>query len=75
MPKEYPEYRETLEHLLNVFGREAIWVTSAELGRVEHADPRTVNRRYGIPSDVKGISITVLATRMCELARSGGKRH
>lgn len=64
---ELPEYRLVLENLIHHFGDKG-WIGIMELSEFERADYRTVRARYGIPANVKGIDIAVLAHRKCELA-------
>lgn len=69
MAKEYAEYRDVMQELIEIFGQKT-FITSAELARAEGCDPRTVNKRYGIPKEAKGIDRAVLARRKCQMAHN-----
>ena len=67
MAKEYDEYRDVLQELIDVFG-EKTFITSAELARAEGCEVSTVNKRYGIPKGQNGIDRAILARRKCQMA-------
>ena len=67
MPREYPEYRDVLEGLLEAFPNGAM-VKVADLARYDGLDPRTVRKLYNIKSGAPCIDIRVLARKKCQLA-------
>ena len=65
MAREYPEERNTVERLWQMFGKD--WITTGEVAKFDGCDPKTVRRRYNIKNG--GISISSLAHLKCQLAR------
>lgn len=66
---EYNDYRDVLRDLSETFGKDRIWISAKELAESEGVCVRTIKSRYQIPTGVNGISKTILAKRMCELAK------
>lgn len=64
MAREAEYYRDVLEQLLIYFGNKRV-LTAKEVAAHDGCDPRTASKRYDISRD--GISIYVLARKMCKL--------
>lgn len=65
---EFKGYRDVLADLTEHFGTGA-WITITQLAAYDHADPRTVRKRYGLPKNAKGVNRCILARRICEMAK------
>ena len=69
MPRELPNYRETLADLRGRYGDVDV-IRIGEFAKRNKVPSETVRRRYQLPKDTQYIELTTLAHKICELART-----
>ena len=69
MPRELPNYRETLADLRVRYGDVDV-IRIGEFAKRNNVPQATVRRWYRLPNDTQYIELTTLAHKICERART-----